>query len=69
MAGVRRLKLQVCPMTNPKGYVSLVVRDELHKVPLNVEELKSLIMLLAIGWRRRYEIFVRSNDVCYLIQL
>ncbi|RUP43833.1 hypothetical protein BC936DRAFT_136677, partial [Jimgerdemannia flammicorona] len=47
------LKLQVCRMTNPKGYVSLLVRDELHEVPLNVEELKSLIMLLASVWKAK----------------
>ncbi|RUS31922.1 hypothetical protein BC938DRAFT_476748, partial [Jimgerdemannia flammicorona] len=47
------LKLQVYRMINPKGYVSLLAREELHEVPAKVDELKKLIMLLASIWRAK----------------
>ncbi|RUS27714.1 hypothetical protein BC938DRAFT_482838 [Jimgerdemannia flammicorona] len=47
------LILQVCRMTNPKGYVSLLSKDELYEVPVKVDELESFVMLLASVWRAK----------------
>ncbi|CAG8464035.1 5700_t:CDS:10 [Acaulospora morrowiae] len=47
------LKLQICQLSTQKGYVSVLKRGELYKIPKKIEKIKDLIMLLSGVWRAK----------------
>ncbi|RUS32611.1 hypothetical protein BC938DRAFT_474912 [Jimgerdemannia flammicorona] len=47
------LKCQVVRMNNPRGYVCLLKREELHEVPVDIEQLSNLFRLLKSVWQMK----------------
>ncbi|CAG8467279.1 22430_t:CDS:2, partial [Racocetra persica] len=47
------LMLQTVRMSNPKGFISLLKREELYEVPTSVSRLRDLIMLLCDVWKAK----------------
>ncbi|CAG8788149.1 16653_t:CDS:2, partial [Dentiscutata erythropus] len=44
------LKMQSMHLSNPKGYISIIKRENIHEVPSSVERLKDMLKLLANIW-------------------